>query len=101
MSRYSKDDVARATAEMQLATYQIKAALQGGLAPDSSQAMDGAEAHLLSISKWWYECTYEIHKGLADMYVNDVRFTDFYEKQLPGLAKFMHDAIYANTESKL
>ena len=31
------------------------------------RAMDLAERHRRHISEWFYECTYEIHKGLADM----------------------------------
>ena len=45
----------------------------GGRAPSERQpeAMDLAEEHRQQISQWFYECTYEIHTGLADMYVAD------------------------------
>ena len=35
------------------------------------QAMELAEEHRQQISRWFYECTYEIHTGLADMYLAD------------------------------
>jgi hypothetical protein len=58
--------------------------------------MDGAEAHRRQISDWFYDCTYEIHRGLAAMYLADPRFTATYEKIAPGLAQYVHDAIVAN-----
>ena len=44
----------------------------------------------------FYECTPEIHVGLAEMYIADPRFTATYEKIAPGLAQYLHDAILAN-----
>ena len=67
-----------------------------GLAADSPEAMAGAEAHRQQISRWFYECSTEIHVGLAEMYVADPRFTATYEKISPGLAQYLHDAIKAN-----
>jgi hypothetical protein len=39
-----------------------------------------------------------MHRGLADMYVSDPRFTKTYEDMAPGLAQFLADAIRANAE---
>jgi hypothetical protein len=36
-----------------------------------------------------------MYKGLADMYVDDARFTAYYDAYKPGLALFMRDAMYA------
>ncbi len=58
--------------------------------------MDVAEDHRQHISRNFYDCTYEIHRGLADMYLADPRFTATYEKIAPGLAQYIHDAIKAN-----
>lgn len=38
------------------------------------EAMDLAEEHRGQITKWCYECSYEIHRGLGQMYVDDPRF---------------------------
>ena len=96
MSGYSKEDIAKATAAMQEATNLIINAMKSGLAADSAEAIAGAEAHRKVISDWWYACSYEIHKGLASMYLADPRFTAHYEEQQAGLAKYIHDAIMAN-----
>ncbi|MCC7432787.1 MerR family transcriptional regulator [Candidatus Peregrinibacteria bacterium] len=37
----------------------------------------------------FYEPNLEIYRGLAEMYVADVRFTAYYEKFAPGLATFL------------
>lgn len=95
-SNYSKEDIAKAQQAMQDATKLVLDAMAAGLPADSVEAMAGAEAHRKSISDWWYECSYEIHTGLATMYLADPRFTAHYEGQKAGLAKYIHDAIIAN-----
>jgi hypothetical protein len=70
--------------------------MHAGTAADSVAAMDAAEAHRQHISRWFYECTYEIHVGLGEMYVVDPRFRATYEKVAPGLAEYLRDAIVAN-----
>jgi hypothetical protein len=37
-----------------------------------------------------------MHRGLAEMYLADPRFTANYENVAVGLAQYMHDAIQAN-----
>ena len=48
-----------------------------------------AEEHRLHITRWFYDCGYDIHRGLGDMYVGDPRFTARYEEIAPGLAQFL------------
>jgi hypothetical protein len=96
MAGYSKEDIAKAQQAMQDATNLVLNAMKAGLPADSSEAIAGAEAHRQSISDYWYECTYEIHTGLATMYLADPRFMAHYEGQQAGLAKYIHDAIVAN-----
>jgi hypothetical protein len=60
------------------------------------RAMDLAEEHRQHISRWFYDCSTEIHRGLGDMYVEDPRFTANYDTDHPGLAQFIRDAIHAN-----
>ena len=96
MAGYSKEDIAKAQKAMQDATGLVLEAMKAGLPANSAEAMAGAEAHRRSISDYWYECTYEIHTGLATMYLADPRFTAHYESQQAGLAKYIHDAIMAN-----
>jgi DNA-binding transcriptional MerR regulator len=42
---------------------------------------------------FFYECSHEMFRNLGNMYVEDPRFTAYYEKFRPGLAVFMRDAI--------
>ncbi|MEX2431515.1 MAG: MerR family transcriptional regulator [Dehalococcoidia bacterium] len=46
------------------------------------------------INDRYYDCSAEIFRGLGDLYVNDSRFTVFYDKYKPGLAKFMQAAMH-------
>ena len=49
----------------------------------------------------FYKISASMYKGLADMYVSDSRFTQFYDKYKPGLAKFLKDAMYHYAEHTL
>ena len=56
------------------------------------------ERHRRHISQYFYDCDYPMHRGLADMYLADERFTANYESVQPGLAQYVHDAIHANAD---
>ncbi|MBY6276217.1 MerR family transcriptional regulator [Symbiobacterium thermophilum] len=45
------------------------------------------------ISKWYYDCSLEVFRGLGEMYVQDERFTRNIDKTKPGLARFLRDAM--------
>ena len=77
---------------------KLAAALKAGIAADGETAMNLAEEHRQHISRWFYDCSYEVHRGLGQMYVGDPRFTARYENIAPGLARFLSDAIAANAE---
>ena len=96
VSRYSKADWERIKAQGQAAIEQVVAAMKAAKSADSPEAMDGAEAHRRQIDDAFYACSYELHVGLAEMYLADPRFTATYEKIAPGLAQYLHDAIKAN-----
>lgn len=99
IKNYSKEDIAKANLEMEEATSQLLKAFQNNLSANSPQSIAAAEAHRLSISNWWYECDYQMHKNLADMYLADSRFTKNYEDRATGFAQYVHDAIYHNASS--
>jgi hypothetical protein len=50
--------------------------------------------HHRQINDRFYACSAEVYRGLGDMYVQDERFTAFYDKVKPGLATFMRDAMH-------
>jgi DNA-binding transcriptional MerR regulator len=95
-ARYTKADWERIKAEGGAVTERLAAAMGAGLPADSPQAMDAAEAHRRQIDEAFYPCSYEMHTGLAGMYLADPRFTATYEAIAPGLAQYVHDAILAN-----
>lgn len=47
-----------------------------------------------STNERFYKTSAEVYKGLGDMYVNDERFTAFYDKYKPGLARFLREAMH-------
>ena len=80
---YRKADWQRVKAEMDDLNERLVRALSAGLAPDATEAMDLAEAHRGHITANFYDCGYEIHRGLAAMYLADPRFTATYEQLAP------------------
>jgi len=96
VSKYTKEDWLTLKAEAEDVQNRLAAAFESGLAPDNEEAMAAAEAHRQHISRWFYECTYEIHCGLTDMYVSDERFRSNYDTQTPGLAAYIKEAAHAN-----
>ena len=98
VSKYTKEDWLKLKAEGEEVEARLAAAFEANLSPDSEEAMAAAEAHRQHISRWFYECTYEIHRGLAETYVSDERFRSHYDKRVPGLASFVREAILANAE---
>ncbi|HEX2150183.1 MAG TPA: TipAS antibiotic-recognition domain-containing protein, partial [Actinomycetota bacterium] len=71
-------------------------AMKAGVPADSAEAMDLAEEHRGQITKWFYDCSHEIHRGLGQMYVDDSRFKARYDGIAPGLAEYSRDAFAAN-----
>jgi DNA-binding transcriptional MerR regulator len=96
VSSYTKEDWHRLKAEEEEIRARLAAALDAGLAPESEEAMSAAEAHRQYISRWFYECSYEVHRGLTQMYVSDERFRSNYDATAPGLATFIRDTSHAS-----
>ena len=93
---YTKDDWVRIKAEQEEIGTRFVQAMQSGAAADSEQAMDVAEDARQQISRYFYECSPEMHAGLGRMYVEDERFTATYEAMAPGLAQYVSTAVQAN-----
>ncbi|MDQ3695694.1 MAG: MerR family transcriptional regulator [Chloroflexota bacterium] len=96
--RYTKEDWLTIKREGEATTHQLAAAMAAGTPATSPAVMDLAEEHRRHISRWFYDCTHEIHRGLGQMYVDDPRFTATYEGIAPGLAVYLRDAIMANAD---
>ena len=91
------EDWERIRAEGEAIGHRFGAMVDAGVDPESDEAMDLAEEHRRHISGAFYDCSYEMHAGLADMYVADPRFTEYWDEGFgTGTAAFVRDAITAN-----
>ena len=95
-AKYTKQDWVKLKAEADEGLRAFADAMRAGTAAGSPAAMDLAEAHREYISRWFYDCDHDTHRGLAQMYVADPRFSKLYEDVAPGLARYVHDAIVAD-----
>lgn len=97
-SAYGKQDWLRLKAEGEAIEQRLRDVMAQGLPATSEAAMDAAEAHRRHIDGAFYPCSHAMHRGLADMYLADPRFTAHYDDQAPGLAQYVHDAVHANAD---
>jgi DNA-binding transcriptional MerR regulator len=67
--------------------------------PAGEQAQKVADLHRQWLCFYWDKYTGEAHAGLARMYVDDPRFTAYYDAEQPGCAKFLRDAILVYTQA--
>ncbi|WP_328749220.1 MerR family transcriptional regulator [Streptomyces sp. NBC_00285] len=95
-ARYTKDDWKRLQAEVDAWSERYDALMAAGEPPSGQAAMDLAEEHRQHICTWFYDCPYEMHRSLGEMYVSDERFKAFYDGMRPGLAEHLREAITAN-----
>jgi DNA-binding transcriptional MerR regulator len=68
--------------------------------PGGELAQKTADLHRQWLSCTWSDYSKEAHAGLAQMYVDDARFTAYYDQLQPGAAKFLRDAILIYTGMK-
>ncbi|MEU8549693.1 MerR family transcriptional regulator [Streptomyces roseoverticillatus] len=93
---YTKEDWQRIQDETNGLNARVAALMGTGAAADSPEAMDLAEEHRQQIVRFYYDCTYEIHTCIAEMYVTDERFAAYYDAIRPGMGTYLRDAIRAN-----
>lgn len=65
--------------------------------PASILAQKSADLHREWLSFYWNSYSKEAHAGVAQLYVDDERFTEYYDKRHPGLAAFLRDAVHVYT----
>jgi hypothetical protein len=68
--------------------------------PSGELAQKAADFHKKWITFYWNKYSKEAHAGLAQMYVDDERFKAYYDKDQPGTAEFIRDAIRIYTGVK-
>jgi DNA-binding transcriptional MerR regulator len=96
-ARFSKADWVRIKSEADDLNRRLAVAMTSGTPSSGTDAMDLAEAHRHSIEAF-YDCPYNMHRGLGDMYLADERFKKTYDDVAPGLAQWLRDAIHANAD---
>lgn len=72
--------------------------MRAGKAPDDPAVQAPVEVHRQHITRWFYPCTREIHRGLGELYVADERFTANIDRFAAGLSRFLRDAFAAAPE---
>jgi DNA-binding transcriptional MerR regulator len=97
-SSYTKEDWVRIKAEAEAIAGALGQAMRSGLPPTDPDVLDLAEQHRQHISRWFYNCGYDVHRGLGDMYTADPRFAANYDTTAPGLSTYIRDAIHANAD---
>lgn len=68
--------------------------------PAGELAQKAADLHRQWLCYFWDSYSKEAHAGVAQMYVDDPRFTAYYDEKQPGAATFLRDAILIYTRLK-
>ncbi len=89
MSRAQYAQVERLSEEL---NKTLKAAFEQG-DPASALAQKACALHKKWLCFFWDHYSKEAHVGVAQMYVDDPRFTVYYDKISPGCAAFLRDAV--------
>lgn len=71
----------------------LEQAVLGQASPGSEVGKQLTDLHRQWLSYTWSTYSPAAHKGLAQMYVCDARFTAYYDGNVPGCATFLRDAI--------
>lgn len=89
MTKAQYDEIEKLSAEL---NETLKAAFEIG-DPTCDLAHKTCELHKKWLCYYWESYSKEAHIGLAQMYVDDYRFTQYYDKIAPGCAVFLRDSI--------
>lgn len=98
-SGYTKQDWEVLRAEADAINQKFLALMAEGRPATDPAAMAIAEEHRAHLSRWFYDCSLEIHSSLGQMYIADERFRKNIDKAGEGLAAYMSSAIGANARS--
>jgi len=98
--RYTRADWERLAAESAAVTAEFIALIDAGRAPDSPEAIAVAGRHHAHLEKWFYDCSPQMYAGLAQMWVDDERFTRNIDKAREGLAAYQSAAAQAWVASR-
>lgn len=72
---------------------KLEETVAAGLSPDSQAGKAVYELHRRWLEQTVHPLTPQKHKGIAQLYLLDQRFTAYYDKTLTGCAAFLRDAV--------
>lgn len=77
---------------------KLEAAVRAGAAPAGEVGLDIAMLHKTWLGYSWgdWQYTPQAHRGLAELYTGDPRFTAYYDGKVPGCAAFLREAILSH-----
>jgi len=93
MSQEQYDEVTKLATEV---IETLHAAFKTG-DPAGELAQKTADLHRQWLCYFWDNYSKKAHAGLAQMYVDDPRFTAYYDEKQPGSAEFLRDAVFIYT----
>ncbi|MCY7961887.1 MerR family transcriptional regulator [Bacillus inaquosorum] len=99
-STYTQDDWRVIMAEFDSIYRRIAARMEHG--PDDAEVQAAVGAFRDHICQYHYDCTLDIFRGLAEVYITDERFTHSINQYGEGLAAFLREAmiIYCDHQEK-
>lgn len=92
---YGEREWSRIAAESEQIAADFASSMAAGLPAHGERAREIAERHREHISRWFYACSPDRHRGLGELYAADPRFAVNFERREPGLAAYVRDAIAA------
>ena len=72
---------------------KLSAAVASGDDPAGDAGKEIAALHRRWLTLAGNCCDVQRHKGLAELYIQDERFTAYYDRETPGCAQFLRDAV--------
>lgn len=97
-SSLTPDDWRQVAADTEGLNADLAAAHDDGVVPGSDEGNALAERHRESFSRY-FDCTHAMHACLARTFVSDPGYTSYYESLSPGLTRWLHALIFANTSA--
>lgn len=82
--------------ELEKLSLEVNEAIKAAFAtndPAGELAQKACELHKKWIQFFWKNYSEEAHMNLVQMYVDDARFTEYYDKIAPGSAVFLRDSM--------
>lgn len=72
---------------------RLNEAVSAGLGPDSEEAERIVMLHKEWLGMTWKKYTEEAHRAMGNLYISDERFKLYYDRDMPGCAEFLEQAI--------